>query len=98
MFGKVTVSRQVPRLLPFAVIAALLAMNMLSVSTVSAQETQNITVILTEFQFNPKTITLTVGQPVQLNIQNQVGCGSQPLVGRPAYFQRQVSESGQQFK
>ena len=27
--------------------------------------------ILTEFQFNPKTITLTVGQPVQLNVQNQ---------------------------
>ena len=30
----------------------------------------NITVILTEYQFNPKTITLTVGQPV-LNVQNQ---------------------------
>jgi Cupredoxin-like domain len=28
-------------------------------------------VILTESQFNPKTITLTVGQPVLLNVQNQ---------------------------
>jgi plastocyanin len=43
----------------------------LSVSTASAQEAQNITVILTEYQFNPKTITLTVRQPVLLNVQNQ---------------------------
>jgi plastocyanin len=73
MFGRMTLSRQVARSMPFAVVVALLALNALSVSTASAQETQNITVILTEFQFNPKTITLTVGQPVQLNIQNQGG-------------------------
>jgi plastocyanin len=71
MFGKVTPSRQVPRSLAFAAIAGLLALSTLSVSTASAQEPQNITVILTEFQFNPKTITLTMGQPVVLNVQNQ---------------------------
>src|SRR5262249_52271380 len=27
--------------------------------------------VLSEYKFNPDTITLTVGQPVQLNIQNQ---------------------------
>jgi plastocyanin len=71
MFGKVTLSRHLSRSLPFASIAGLLALHALTVSTASAQETQNITVILTEYQFNPKTITLTVGQPVLLNVQNQ---------------------------
>ena len=71
MFGKVTLSRHLSRSLPLASIAGLLALHALTVSTASAQETQNITVILTEYQFNPKTITLTVGQPVLLNVQNQ---------------------------
>jgi plastocyanin len=71
MFGRATLSRHLSRSFPFAIIAGLLALNALTVSTVSAQETQNITVILTEYQFNPKTITLTVGQPVLLNVQNQ---------------------------
>ncbi len=73
MFKTMPPGRPVPRLLPFAVIAGLLALTMLSAPTVSAQETPSKTVILTEYQFNPKTITLTVGQPVQLNIQNQGG-------------------------
>ena len=71
MSGKLTLRRRLFRLLPFAVITALLALNTLGVPAVSAQETQNITVVLTEYQFTPKTITLTVGQPVQLNVQNQ---------------------------
>src|SRR5919202_6126523 len=71
MFGRATLSRHLSRSFPFAIIAGLLALNALTVLTVSAQETQNITVILTEYQFNPKTITLTVGQPVLLNVQNQ---------------------------
>jgi plastocyanin len=71
MSGKLTLRRRVYRLMPFALIAALLALNTLGVPVVSAQETQNITVGLTEYQFTPKTITLTVGQPVQLNVQNQ---------------------------
>jgi hypothetical protein len=32
------------------------------------KQAQTVTVVLTELQFNPKTITLTAGQPVQLNI------------------------------
>jgi hypothetical protein len=36
-----------------------------------AQGTQTITVVLTEYQFNPNTVPLTLGQPVQLNIQNK---------------------------
>jgi plastocyanin len=74
MFGKLTLSRRhVPRLLQDAASAGLLAFNMLSVPPISAQDTPSATVILTEYQFNPKTITLTLGQPVQLNIQNQGG-------------------------
>jgi plastocyanin len=73
MFGRTTLSRQIRRWLPVGVSAGLLAMNTLSVATMSAQETPSITVILTEYQFNPKTITLSVGRPVQLNIQNQGG-------------------------
>jgi len=49
----------------------LLVMSMQGVSpSLAQQQTQVLTVVLTELQFNPKTITLTVGQPVQLNIQN----------------------------
>jgi len=56
---------------PFASAAALLVMSMQGVSpSLAQQQTQVLTVVLTELQFNPKTITLTVGQPVQLNIQN----------------------------
>ena len=71
MSGKMTLSRLLSRSLPLASIAGRLALNALTASVASAQETQNITVILTEYQFNPKTITLTVGQPVLLNVQNQ---------------------------
>jgi plastocyanin len=60
--------RKVARLLPCALIAAAMAV---SVSPSFAQEPQTITVVLTEFKFMPDTITLTAGQPVQLNIQNQ---------------------------
>jgi len=56
---------------PFASAAALLVMSMQGVSpSLAQQQTQVLTVVLTELQFDPKTITLTVGQPVQLNIQN----------------------------
>jgi uncharacterized cupredoxin-like copper-binding protein len=40
-------------------------------STALAQQAPEITVILNESSFTPKTVTLTLGQPVQLNIQNQ---------------------------
>ena len=58
------------RWLPVASVAALLAMNVQSVSPAFAQQTQTTTVVLTELQFSPKTISLTLGQPVQLTIQN----------------------------
>src|SRR2546427_1356076 len=63
--------RRSVRWLPFAPAAALLVMSTQGVSPALAQQqTQVVTVVLTELQFNPKTITLSVGQPVQLNIQN----------------------------
>src|SRR5437870_12553625 len=63
--------RRSMRWLPFAPAAALLVMSTQGVSPALAQQqTQVVTVVLTELQFNPKTITLTVGQPVQLYIQN----------------------------
>lgn len=71
MFRNMTFGRQVRRSLPLWIVVALLASSVLGVSATSADETPNITVILTEFQFNPRTVTLTVGQQVQLNIQNQ---------------------------
>ncbi len=59
--------RRIARCVPVAAITA-----MLSVSPALAQpEPQTLTVVLTELQFNPKTITLAVGQPVQLNVQNK---------------------------
>jgi plastocyanin len=69
--GRVTLGRKFRRCLPPAVVAGLLVLSSLSASTASAQEPHNITVILTEYQFNPKTVTLTLGQPVLLNVQNQ---------------------------
>jgi plastocyanin len=69
MFGTPALTRNhVARLVPSAVIAATLA---LSASPTFAQEPKTITVVLTEYKFTPDTITLTAGQPVQLNIQNQ---------------------------
>ncbi len=59
---------KIARLLPSAVVALALV---LSVSPASAQEVKSITVVLTEYKFTPDTITLTAGEPVQLNIQNQ---------------------------
>ncbi|HEX8967716.1 MAG TPA: cupredoxin domain-containing protein [Chloroflexota bacterium] len=49
----------------------MLVLSSLSATTALADEPQNITVVLTEYKFAPDTITLTVGQPVQLNVQNQ---------------------------
>jgi plastocyanin len=43
----------------------------LGVAPASAQEPRTITIVLTEFRFSPDSLTLTAGQPVQLNIQNQ---------------------------
>jgi len=73
MLPTVTAGRRSMRWLPFA---ALLAVCMQSALPALAQQQQVITVILSDrpvdqpLQFTPKTITLTVGQPVQLNIQN----------------------------
>jgi plastocyanin len=62
------------RTLPSVAIASVLMLSTIGTPTVSAQqEPRNVTVILTEYQFNPKTITLTVGEPVLLNVQNQGG-------------------------
>ena len=41
-----------------------------STSIALAQQAQQVNVTATEFAFNPKSITLRVGQPVQLVIQN----------------------------
>jgi len=71
MFANVTLSRHASSWLSLSTIATALALSTLTVSPVFAQEPQNITVILSESQFDPKTITLTVGQPVLLNVQNQ---------------------------
>ena len=73
MFGKFTPSRQVLRSLPMTALAAVLASSALTAATAFAQEPQNMTVIITEWQFTPNTVTLTVGQPVLLNVQNKGG-------------------------
>jgi uncharacterized cupredoxin-like copper-binding protein len=62
--------RRFARRLPFSTVAATLALGVVSVPPALAQQAPTVTVVLTELQFNPKTITLTAGQPVQLNIQN----------------------------
>jgi plastocyanin len=69
MFRTLTSSiRQLAIIVPLALIATTLA---LGVAPASAQEPRTITVVLTEYRFSPDGITLTAGQPVQLNIQNQ---------------------------
>jgi plastocyanin len=69
MFETPTPTRdKVRRLLAYSLTAAALA---LSSTPAAAQEPKVITVVLTEYKFTPDTITLTAGQPVQLNIQNQ---------------------------
>ncbi len=74
MLPTITAGRRSMRWLPFA---AQLAVFMQSAPPALAQQQpQVITVILSDrpldqpLQFTPKTITLTVGMPVQLNIQN----------------------------
>ena len=59
--------RRIARCVPIAVLTAVISVS----PALAQQQTQTLTVVLTELQFNPKTITLTVGQPVQLNIQNK---------------------------
>src|SRR5712691_7523180 len=49
---------------------ALLATVVLSATTALAQQAPPVTVILKETSYTPRTVTLTVGQPVQLNVQN----------------------------
>jgi uncharacterized cupredoxin-like copper-binding protein len=76
MLKNASSARRGVRWLPFAPAAAMLVAGMQTVSPVLAQQIQTVTVVLTDrptdqpLQFTPKTITLTVGQPVQLNIQN----------------------------
>jgi len=71
MLTIVSSGRRVARCVPLATVAAMLAISLLSVPPALAQQAQTMTVVLTELQFDPKTITVTVGQPVQLNIQNK---------------------------
>ncbi len=59
--------RRIARFLPVAATAGVLSVS----AAIAQQQTQTLTVVLTELQFNPKTIVLTVGQPVQLIIQNK---------------------------
>ena len=59
--------RRIARFLPVAATAGVLSVS----PAIAQQQTQTLTVVLTELQFNPKTIVLTVGQPVQLIIQNK---------------------------
>ncbi len=76
--------RRSVRWLPLASAVALLVMSTQGLSPALAQQqTQVVTVVLTELQFNPKTITLTLGQPVQLNIQN-LGLADHNLSSRDA--------------
>jgi uncharacterized cupredoxin-like copper-binding protein len=71
MFRIVSTTRLSARFASAATTGAVVAALALSGSTVLAQETPEITVVLNESSFAPKTVTLTLGQPVQLNIQNQ---------------------------
>jgi plastocyanin len=57
--------RRFARCLPSSTVAAMLALGVVSVPPALAQQAPTVTVVLTELQFNPKTITLTAGQPVQ---------------------------------
>jgi uncharacterized cupredoxin-like copper-binding protein len=52
-------------------LVALPAISPLSAAPAAAQAMQTVTVGLTEYKFNPNAITLTVGKPVELNVQNQ---------------------------
>ena len=64
MLAIVSSWRRIARCVPIAVITAIISVS----PALAQQQTQTLTVVLTELQFNPKTIALTVGQPVQLNI------------------------------
>ena len=59
--------RRIAQCLPVTAIVAVLSVS----PAVAQQQPQTLTVVLTELQFNPNTITLTVGQPVQLIIQDK---------------------------
>ncbi len=67
MLAIVSKWRRIARFLPVAATAGALSVS----PAVAQQQTQTLTVVLTELQFSPKTITLTVGQPVQLIIQDK---------------------------
>src|SRR6266851_5029927 len=71
MLTIVSLWQRLARRVPLATVAAMLAISLLSFRPALAQQTQTVTVVLTELQFDPKTITLTVGQPVQLIIQDK---------------------------
>jgi plastocyanin len=73
MFGIVSTRRRSTRVASIATIVALLATVMLGGTTALAQQAPQITVVMRESSFTPRTVTLTVGQPVQLVIQNSGG-------------------------
>jgi plastocyanin len=70
MFGPVSTRGRSVRAASIATTVALLATVVLSGTTALAQQAPQVTVILKETSFTPSTVTLTVGQPVQLNVQN----------------------------
>jgi plastocyanin len=53
-----------------ATCTALLAMLAMGSSSALAQQAQPVTVTATEYAFSPKSVTLHVGEPVQLVLQN----------------------------
>src|SRR5690349_18356985 len=71
MFGPDATRGRTARAASVAITLALLATIVLGGTTALAQQAPQVTVILKETSFTPSTITLTVGQPVQLNVQNK---------------------------
>ena len=70
MFEIVSARGRSARVASIGTTGALLATVVLSGATALAQQVPQVTVILKETSFTPSTVTLTVGQPVQLNVQN----------------------------
>src|SRR5712691_8685681 len=70
MFGIFSTSGRTARAASIATTGALLATVVLGGTTALAQQAPEITVVLKETSFTPNTLTLTVGQPVKLNVQN----------------------------
>ena len=70
MFGPASTRGRSARATSIATTLALLATVVLGGTTALAQQAPQVTVILKETSYTPSTVTLTVGQPVQLTVQN----------------------------